>query len=430
MNKKYTALLLSVILLFSSVFCINVSAVTYDEADDACWAAVNKYFEMQTAYYDYIYWGGAKADIETAAAAYKPLSAEFKKLYNRLSAEQKEWFDYRYKLIEVFDITASDPMHFLPLFISFGEMTEYSRFFTDWYIPKNEIDFYNAMCFIKLYDKLQSKLNKNEWDAYAFYYDYSEDFDMNTIREASEKPYSPMVPVFLEKEKEFWNNIFILFWNDLLVLDPSSGEYADSIIWLSNAAPGMLEIISDLFNAYNGLPAPTQTFLYNQETMKWAWIFPLVIENPDYYIKLVRICNTLDSVIYKLPWEYGDSWEIIYSEDKFNGSCFLNAVNIIKTYDKMTESEKNFYYSYYHAYTAVDRITALKKIIRGDINRDGAINGMDLLLLKKQILGSGEFSEHAKRQADVNYDGKINGIDLLYMKKCILSIVEPLKINW
>jgi len=53
-------------------------------------------------------------------------------------------------------------------------------------------------------------------------------------------------------------------------------------------------------------------------------------------------------------------------------------------------------------------------------------NGMDLLHLKKYILGSGGLSELQKVLYDFNFDGKYNGMDLLLMKKIILGIDVPI----
>ena len=66
-----------------------------------------------------------------------------------------------------------------------------------------------------------------------------------------------------------------------------------------------------------------------------------------------------------------------------------------------------------------------KLVMKGDINGDGKVNGMDLLLMKQNILGvSGKAFEESIydfKIADMNEDGKINGMDLLLLKKAILS---------
>jgi|GEM_PF-2434877 len=63
----------------------------------------------------------------------------------------------------------------------------------------------------------------------------------------------------------------------------------------------------------------------------------------------------------------------------------------------------------------------------GDINSDGKINGIDLLLLKKHILGSEGFDlkDDDLIYADVvTHNGNPNGLSLLLLKKYILGLVN------
>jgi|GEM_PF-3020410 len=63
-------------------------------------------------------------------------------------------------------------------------------------------------------------------------------------------------------------------------------------------------------------------------------------------------------------------------------------------------------------------------VLKGDVNGDNNVNGMDLLLMKQHILGvaSKEIVKGttAFDAADMNNDGVINGMDLLLLKKKIL----------
>lgn len=63
----------------------------------------------------------------------------------------------------------------------------------------------------------------------------------------------------------------------------------------------------------------------------------------------------------------------------------------------------------------------------GDVNGDGKINSGDSLILSKQILGTTNLSDNAKREAaDVNKDGKINSGDSLIVRKQILGTYQIL----
>ncbi len=59
--------------------------------------------------------------------------------------------------------------------------------------------------------------------------------------------------------------------------------------------------------------------------------------------------------------------------------------------------------------------------ISGDINSDGKINSLDLLIVQKHILKYNTLSGADYYAADVSYDGKLNSLDLLKIQKHILG---------
>lgn len=62
------------------------------------------------------------------------------------------------------------------------------------------------------------------------------------------------------------------------------------------------------------------------------------------------------------------------------------------------------------------------QVISGDVNNDGKVTVMDLLKVRKAILGMAELSQPEQAAADVNGNGKIDIIDLLRIQKMILGI--------
>ena len=69
------------------------------------------------------------------------------------------------------------------------------------------------------------------------------------------------------------------------------------------------------------------------------------------------------------------------------------------------------------------RFTIKTFVIYGDVNGDGAVTSMDLLYVKRHILGTKLLEEPYLTAADANRgnDG-ITSIDLLYIKRHILDI--------
>ncbi len=63
--------------------------------------------------------------------------------------------------------------------------------------------------------------------------------------------------------------------------------------------------------------------------------------------------------------------------------------------------------------------------VAGDMNGDGAIDGFDLLRMKKNLAGSESSIE--EYNADVNGDGAVDGFDLLRLKKYLAGADVELK---
>ncbi len=57
----------------------------------------------------------------------------------------------------------------------------------------------------------------------------------------------------------------------------------------------------------------------------------------------------------------------------------------------------------------------------GDVDGNGSVSSVDLLLLKKYIMNAVSFSSEQKTSADLNEDSKVNIIDLIMLKKAILN---------
>ena len=65
-----------------------------------------------------------------------------------------------------------------------------------------------------------------------------------------------------------------------------------------------------------------------------------------------------------------------------------------------------------------------RTVIYGDINGDGKINTLDLLIIQKQILNLKSLTTFEYIAADVSRDNKVNTLDLLKVQKDILDLAK------
>jgi len=61
------------------------------------------------------------------------------------------------------------------------------------------------------------------------------------------------------------------------------------------------------------------------------------------------------------------------------------------------------------------------KTVSGDVNNDGSVTVLDLVILQKYLLNTNSFTQEQFTSADMNQDGIVNVYDLLLMKKALLA---------
>lgn len=71
-----------------------------------------------------------------------------------------------------------------------------------------------------------------------------------------------------------------------------------------------------------------------------------------------------------------------------------------------------------------DGITVYEKtmILYGDVNGDGRLTSVDMLIGQRGILGLQKLTAAAEEAADVNHDGRLRSVDLLLMQRHVLGI--------
>jgi hypothetical protein len=65
----------------------------------------------------------------------------------------------------------------------------------------------------------------------------------------------------------------------------------------------------------------------------------------------------------------------------------------------------------------------------GDANVDGSVNVLDVIVLNKSLMGSGDISEQGALNADVDLSGKLSAADSLLIMKYIVHLIDGLPVT-
>jgi len=132
--------------------------------------------------------------------------------------------------------------------------------------------------------------------------------------------------------------------------------------------------------------------------------------------------ETLDGQLYFLHHElstlYPNTFRMIKNVTNDAEGAYSAAYDFCVYYEKPANPESKGIFRGNNAKVHFEKYHNRKK---GDISGDKSVNGMDLLLMKKHILGIIKLTGADYLSADMNDDFKINGMDLLLLKKMILS---------
>ena len=151
---------------------------------------------------------------------------------------------------------------------------------------------------------------------------------------------------------------------------------------------------------------------------------PVVPDNPT------EDSPTVEEIINAIDVKFSDGY-MTYLTEGTTATTFINMINeksasatvIVK--DKSNNKIENV------ALSTGDTISITSGtdtkdytiVIKGDINGDGKITIIDLLMVQKHILNYSQFTGTSKAACDVNYDNTINIIDLLIVQKHILKYI-------
>ena len=74
-------------------------------------------------------------------------------------------------------------------------------------------------------------------------------------------------------------------------------------------------------------------------------------------------------------------------------------------------------------FTAQIRLDEETETVYGDVDGNGKVELLDVILLNKNLLGMEKLTDKGSTNADVNLDKKVDGTDSLFILKSLVSLV-------
>ena len=216
-------------------------------------------------------------------------------------------------------------------------------------------------------------------------------------------------PIHLES----LNNPFLI--NAILIeaffgdLDPDNGPFTLMMFGLSSAfSPNM-----DNPPWYVDLP------MDNGGNVDWD-VFALW-QNHDPYLLVNDYATTLENQNIYFDCGNQDELQLFpHSEDMHNK---LSDLGVSHTYAPYSGTHSGSIYSkledsfQFHS----DYFSSIEFGLPGDVNEDGLLNILDVVLVIGFIIGNNEFSEEEISSSDINADGTINVLDVVLLVNAVLG---------
>ncbi len=129
---------------------------------------------------------------------------------------------------------------------------------------------------------------------------------------------------------------------------------------------------------------------------------PIITDLKKYTIKEDKfICGIEQGIELKV---FSQNSEINQKYTVYRDNKELKETEIVKTGDILKIGKKEY-----------------SLIVNGDLNKDGIVNIMDLMKVKRNVISNLELNETESLAADVNNDGKINIIDVMQIVRMIIN---------